>query len=638
MPSFVRADGSGVGWLGPAALALSPDRSRLYVACAGAKRVLALNWPAGTLAASRQFGRPPSGLTISADGKRLIVTCAAAESNIWVLAADSLTPLARIPAGHTATGPVLHPDGNRLFVCNRFDNDVSVTELAEGRVLRRIRVVREPVAAAIAPDGRTLVVANHLPNMRTNVTILEEVTPAVSLINTETYSVESVMLPNGAHSLRGVCVTPDGRWALVTHLEGNFQRVPTRVDMGWINTNVVSAIDLRRRQVWATIGLDEMDRGAANPWGITCTRDGSFVSVTLAGTHELAVIRTEQLLSEEARRTMSPMMGVWPIYLSLGASFWQRVPLPGTGPRALVTDGSEAIVAEYFSDTLACVPLKRLSRWLLRVPLAGYSAELENGPGRYSAATDALPAFTVKLRTRQQTSAPEARLIELGPTPQLTPARAGELLFNDGTICFQHWQSCASCHPDGRTDGLNWDLLNDGAGNPKNTKSLLLSHKTPPVMATGVRPDAAAAVRAGLLHILFAERPEQEAVAIDSYIRSLRPVPSPHLVEGRLSVAAERGRQLFFSPQVGCYRCHPPPLYTDLESHDVGTATFRDEEKRFDTPTLIEVWRTAPYLHDGRYVSVAELLSRGRHGLSHQAARTLSDRDIKDLAAFVLSL
>ena len=66
--------------------------------------------------------------------------------------------------------------------------------------------------------------------------------------------------------------------------------------------------------------------------------------------------------------------------------------------------------------------------------------------------------------------------------------RQGEFYFNDATICFQGWQSCASCHDDdARVDGLNWDLLNDGIGNPKNTKSLVLSYQTPPVMSLGVR-------------------------------------------------------------------------------------------------------------------------------------------------------
>ena len=44
----------------------------------------------------------------------------------------------------------------------------------------------------------------------------------------------------------------------------------------------------------------------------------------------------------------------------------------------------------------------------------------------------------------------------------------GNMYFHDATLGFQGWQSCASCHPnDARADGLNWDLLNDGLGNPK---------------------------------------------------------------------------------------------------------------------------------------------------------------------------
>ena len=194
--------------------------------------------------------------------------------------------------------------------------------------------------------------------------------------------------------------------------------------------------------------------------------------------------------------------------------------------------GSKIYVAEYFSDTLAVVDL----------PVG------QDGP----------------LTARS-----------LGARPSGTARRRGELLFNDATICRQHWQSCASCHPDGRSDGLNWDLLNDGVGNPKNTKSMLLAHRTPPAMSEGVRLTAEAAVRSGLTHILYADRPEAEAMAIDEYLKSLAPVPSPHLIDGQLSPAARRGKTLFESKRVGCQECHPAPLYTDLKSHQVGSAARR---------------------------------------------------------------
>ena len=66
---------------------------------------------------------------------------------------------------------------------------------------------------------------------------------------------------------------------------------------------------------------------------------------------------------------------------------------------------------------------------------------------------------------------PKASSLSLGTVREPSLERKGEMLFNDAQLCFQGWQSCASCHPaDARADGLNWDLLNDGIGNPKNVK------------------------------------------------------------------------------------------------------------------------------------------------------------------------
>ncbi len=580
-------------YLGPCALAVSKDAKILYVACADARQVAWVRLPAGKVIQRVDVPAEPTGIVLTPDGTRLIVACAAPKSTIAVLDAVSGSLIAAIPAGHTAVSPVISPDGKRIYVCNRFDNDVSVIDLAAGKEVARVRAVRQPIAAAVTPDGRTLLVANHLPNSRTDRPIYGDVTPVVTVVDTRTLQTAAIKLPHGANGLRGLCISPDGKHALVTHLLSNFERTPFRVDMGWINVNVVSIIDIRRRKLISTIGMDENDLGSGNPYDVTYTADGKSVCVSLAGAHEMSVIDSAGLLGEFAHRTMRPMMAVWPIYLSLGESLWRRNKLPGKGPRGLAAAGSKVYVAQYFSDSVAVVDLHS--------------------------------AGGVSIRT-----------IALGPSPRLTDRRRGELLFHDATICYQQWQSCASCHPDGRIDGLNWDLLNDGAGNPKNTKSMLWAHRTPPVMAEGVRTSAELAVRSGLVHILFADRPEAEAAAIDAYLRSLKPVPSPHLVDGRLGAAAERGRKLFQSGRVGCARCHPPPLFTDLEVHGLGNRSPYDRNDRFDTPTLVEVWRTAPYLHDGRYTTIKQLLFEGRHGL--RRGGDLSEQEIDDLVEFVLSL
>jgi cytochrome c peroxidase len=214
-------------------------------------------------------------------------------------------------------------------------------------------------------------------------------------------------------------------------------------------------------------------------------------------------------------------------------------------------------------------------------------------------------------------------------------ARQGEKLFNDASLCFQQWQSCASCHPDGRADGLNWDLLNDGMGNPKNTKSLLLAHQTPPAMITGIRDRAETAVRTGIRYIQFAHRPEDDTLAIDEYLKSLQPIPSPHLEDGQLSKAAKRGEQIF--TKAGCSNCHTGPLRTDMKMYDVGTGIGRETGQKFDTPTLIEIWRTAPYLYDGRARTIQELLTKDNRDNKHGITSNLSDSEIEDLTAFILS-
>ncbi|MDR2755027.1 MAG: c-type cytochrome, partial [Planctomycetaceae bacterium] len=208
-------------------------------------------------------------------------------------------------------------------------------------------------------------------------------------------------------------------------------------------------------------------------------------------------------------------------------------------------------------------------------------------------------------------------------------------------LCQEHWQSCATCHPDARSDTLNWDLLNDGPDNPKNTKSLLWAHKTPPSMAHGVRDRAETAVRKGFETILMIPVTEKNAQAVDVYLSHLEPIPSPYLVsvsgqKNELSESAKRGQQIF--SRSGCLVCHPAPLFTDLRKHDVGTRSPVDSSPLFDTPSLREVWRTAPYLHDGRYGTIRELITEGKHVNTNHRLDQLTNEEINDLTEYVLSL
>lgn len=595
-------------WFSPTALVASPDGQHLYVAGATAGRIAVLATKSLTITARIPVPAAPLGLALTPDGRTLYVTCAAPESTLCVVDTASGRLAAQIPAGHTAMSPVLSPDGRTLYLCNRFNHEVAFVDLAARKTLRRVKVAREPVAAAVTPDGKFLLVANHLQAGRADT---EVVAASVSVVDTALgRGIKEIPLPNGSGLLRDVRVSPDGKYAIVTHQVARFHLPTTQVERGWMSTNAVSLIDCRALRLVNTLLLDNVEAGAANPWGAAWSADGRTFGVTHAGTHELSVVDFPALLAKLAALTGRPTPGApgyaaaartaeeVPNDLSFLVGVRRRWPAGAAdrGPRAVALIEQKAYLANYFSDTLTVIDLAVPGQPVLSVPL----------------------------------QAP----------PGTSVVRRGEALFNDATICFQGWQSCASCHSaDGRVDGFNWDLLNDGIGNPKNAKSLVFAHQTPPSMWRGVRADAGVAVRAGIRFSMFTVQPEADAAAIDEYLQSLDPMPSPHLVQGKLSPAAQRGQQLFVAKTTGCAECHPPRLFTDLKPYDVGTRGARDQPAdQFDTPSLIELWRSGPYLHDGSAADVREVITTrnrdGRHGHTAQ----LSPREIDDLVEYLLSL
>jgi len=625
--SIATASKAGKSYLSPSAMVADNQTKTLYIAQAAAKQVAVFDIAIGRVTKTYSLPGMPSGLALSADRSRLYVTCASATERVQVINLQAGRVSYTLPAGHTPMAPVLSPNGKTLYMCNRFNNNISVIDIAARKELTRIPVQREPVAAALTPNGRFLFVANHLPTGAANIGLIAA---TVSVINTKTNKVvTTIELPNGATSLQGICISPDGRYAYATHILARYTVPTTQLERGWINTNALSIIDVQNKQLIDTVLLDDVDYGAANPWAVGCTSDGKYICVTHAGTDELSVIDAPAMMDKiKARHSIldpaalgsdqnPPLAGrSSPAFAGASLSPWkrgsiryrasnienelsflygirQRIKLCGKGPRALAIVGSNIYVAEHFTDSMTVVDIDK-------------------------------------------TTGTKTTALALGSTPKMSIRRRGEMLFHDASLCFQHWQSCSSCHPGGaRVDALNWDLLNDGIGNPKNTKSLLFSHRTPPAMVTGVRENAEMAVRSGIRHIQFATCPEQDAVAIDEYLKSLKPVPSPYLVNGKLSASAKRGRKIFSKAR--CDSCHKGPLHTDLLQYDVGIGKGLDKDREFDTPTLVEVWRTAPYLYDGRAVTIEEVLTKYNPDDKHGLTSNLSDKEITDLANFVLS-
>jgi hypothetical protein len=187
-------------------------------------------------------------------------------------------------------------------------------------------------------------------------------------------------------------------------------------------------------------------------------------------------------------------------------------------------------------------------------------------------------------------------------------------------------------------DGLRWDFLRDGIGNPKTTKNLVMSAQTPPMNWLATRKDVAVCAQTGLVNghmIVPAPVTVEDLLA---YLVSLKPEPSPHLTpDGKLTEAASRGKALF-EDKANCAECHPGPMFTDLQRHDVGVHTPNEPGTQYDTPSLVEVGRNAPYLHDGRAATLKDVLTTHNPDDLHGNVQDLTPAELDDLLAYLLSL
>ncbi|HPD17862.1 MAG TPA: c-type cytochrome [Planctomycetota bacterium] len=579
----------------PFAILASKDGSRLFVSHHTAGAVSAVDVAAGKVVWTAPVGGAPAGLALSPDGAVLY----AADSDSGMVAAVATAKgniTGTFEAGRGVFGLALAADGSRLFACDRFLNRVNVVDVAAKKAVTALPATREPFFCALSPDGATLWAANLLPlGPATD----PEAAAALDAYDTRTLKpLAHVKLPSGATDVRQIACSPDGAWVYVVHVVARFNLPPTQLERGWVNNSGLSIVDAKTRKHLATLLLDEASNGHAMPFAAVISPDAKTLAITYTGTHEVGFIdlaRMHERLAKEPATRLPELVNELSLLSRWGAI--RRCTSGGRGPHgaAFSPKGDTLYVANYFSDNLALVNVEKAK-------LAG--------------------------------------TIALGPAVQPDLARRGEMLFFDATICYQRWQSCGTCHPDARVDGLNWDLLNDGMGNPKNNKSMLNAHRTAPMMSLGIREDMEHAVRAGLQFILYRQVIEEEATAIDAYIRSLTPRPSPHRNrDGSLTPEAKRGEAIFKSSKAACSACHTGELFTDCKTHDVGTAGPLDANvKEFDNPSLLELYRTGPYLHDGRAVTLQELLTKFNPGDRHGRTSHLSKQEIEDLVAYLLSL
>ena len=279
----------------------------------------------------------------------------------------------------------------------------------------------------------------------------------------------------------------------------------------------------------------------------------------------------------------------------------------------------------------------------------------------------------------------------------------GKALFYDPILSANNTQSCASCHlqSGGFSDPNQFSVGIDGSLGTRNSMPLfnlawnrrgpffwdgraatleeqIFEPVTNPIEMANTWPNAVAALQnSGTYPELFDAAFGSTAIdsvkvskAIAQFVRTLISGNSKfdRYLNGQedLSEAEERGMNIFLDETRGdCFHCHGNPmnpLWTDNRFHNNGLDEFfvdrglgavtgdpRDDGL-FRTPSLRNLSFTAPYMHDGRFNTLDEVIDHYSEGLVYSETVSpllkkvseggvgLTPEEKSDLKAFLLSL
>jgi cytochrome c peroxidase len=589
----------------PGGIVISPDGKTLFIAMDDVDEVAEADVTSLTVTRRAKVPGGPFGLALDATGQRLFVACPH-QDRVAVLDTRDLKEQASIAVGVRPTDVAYcqTPVGERLIVPNSGSDDISVLSVSPLRELVRTAGGREPYAVAVSGDGRHVYVANR---MAVHDQMLSPPASEVTVLDPANGHVLDRKMLHSAHLAEGITPVPTRGWMLNSLVRVRNLVPITQVKDGWVMSTGL-AISQEDGEV-TQIPLDEANAYFSDPSGVVASPDGKRAYVASGGADVVTVLDLERLgawLTQADATARSDAIG------NMALSFRYvvaRIPT-GCNPRhlALSPDGRRLFVAERLDDRVLVVDTTNLK--------------------------------------------PIGRIV-LGAGGRNDPIRQGERVFTRARYTFQGQFSCRSCHPDGRVDGLSYDFDGSGIGDSLlDNRSLCGVAGTAPFKWNGKNPTLQFQDGPRFARVLMRTDPIPPAQLdeLATFIEHLPPTRTiPWSRVGQpLTPAEERGRKLFFATQrpdgtpiplaLRCQTCHRPPLFTDRLLRSVGTKAARDASGRFDTPHLLGIGASAPYLHDGRAKTLEELWTTYQKDDLHGVSSYWSKEQLNDLVEYLKTL
>jgi YVTN family beta-propeller protein len=349
------------------------------------------------------------------------------------------------------------------------------------------------------------------------------------------------------------------------------------------------------------VPLDELERYAAQPFGVAIAPDKSRIYVTCGGSEMVTVIDVPRLM-----RFIHTHPGPHAQDLSASGSYVvARIPV-GHNPRgvALTRDGGKLFVANRLEDTISVIDT-HTNRVVSTIAMAGPKT--------------------------------------------VSVLRHGEQTFYTARQSFQGQIGCASCHIDSTFDGLTWDLEPDGFGRDIVDNKLLEGVKdTEPYKWNGGNPDLPTECGPRTEKYFWRSENYDNATLADLsvYVRNLPVRPNRwRQADGELTPAQERGKALFtreidkFGKPIPesnrCSYCHSGPKGTNQKLFDVGTRKATDNSGLLKSAVLTNIALTAPYLHDGSARTLEEIWTVYNPEDKHGRTNDLTKDELNDLIEYL---
>ncbi len=411
-------------------------------------------------------------------GERLLVLNQPG-NRLAILDRFSLERIAEIPIGLGGASMALRPQSNEVWIVDRVSSAVQVVDLTQRALVRTIRVDAEPHGIAFAADGSRAWVTCTGAN-------------TVAAIDTATYSVHQ-SLPIPARAPRGVAFHRGRVW-VASFLSGNGTSAHgTSIDadaaVGIGSTNAqglapLPDLDVFPIQVGPGSSGDTVDLARARTGAGTIL----FDVVGRPGTREVWIPGTEALNAQHrgeasfvGGQVVSNRISIFDVESNAPARIVDLDALapPGVGcaqPTSLAFDPTRprAYVCAYGSDLVAVLDLAPDGgiAWAGHITIPAKQV-YPRGSGPRSCIVDAAGA-NLYVFSRNDHSITRIALTTLPTAPGFAitatnpvavgfdaisdEVHLGRHLFTDAHNSASKTSSCASCHVDGNTDGMVWDL------------------------------------------------------------------------------------------------------------------------------------------------------------------------------------